>query len=90
MSMLGLSLMFVFFHKSWFLSWSRLRTPVFLKLDRCTLTAVMQMYRRHMFVDWRVVLISAMIHELMCSNIHVYVYVSSICIFCAIMLNNIS
>ena len=40
-SMLGLSLMFVFFHKSWFLSWSRLRTPVFLKLDRCTLTAVM-------------------------------------------------
>ena len=29
------------FIKSWFLSWSSLRTPVFLKLDRCMLTAVM-------------------------------------------------
>ena len=42
-----------------------------------------------MFVDWRVVLIWAMMHELMCSNIYVYVYVSSICIFCAIMMDNI-
>ena len=29
------------FMKSWFLSWSSLRTPVFLKLVRCALTAVM-------------------------------------------------
>ena len=29
------------FIKSWFLSWSSSRTTVFLKLDRCTLTAVM-------------------------------------------------
>ena len=29
------------FIKSWFLSWSSLRTPVFLKLDRCTFTTVM-------------------------------------------------
>ena len=28
------------FMKSWFFSWSSLRTPVFLKLDRCALTAV--------------------------------------------------
>ena len=43
-----------------------------------------------MFVDsLDVVLIWAMLHELMCSNIHVYVHASSICIFCAIMLNSI-
>ena len=29
------------FIKSWFLSWSSLRKLVFLKLDRCTLTAIM-------------------------------------------------
>ena len=43
-----------------------------------------------MFVEWWVVLIWAMLHEFMCSNTHVYAYASSICIFCAIMLNNIS
>ena len=42
-----------------------------------------------MFVDWWVILLWAMLHELMCSNIHVYVYISSISIFYAIMLNNI-
>ena len=40
-----------------------------------------------MFVDWWVILIWVMLQELMCSNIHVYVHESSICIFCAIMLN---
>jgi len=38
--MLGLSLMFVFYLKV-VLSWTSLRTPVFLRLDWCTLTAVM-------------------------------------------------
>ena len=42
-----------------------------------------------MFVDWWVVLIWAMLHEIIHSNIHVYVHVSSICIFCALMLNSI-
>ena len=42
-----------------------------------------------MFVEWWVFLIRAMLHELMCSNILIYVYMSSIHIFCAIMLNNI-
>ena len=42
-----------------------------------------------MFVDWWVVLIWVMLHELMCSNIHVYIHASSICIFCAIMQNSI-
>ena len=42
-----------------------------------------------MFVDWWVVLIWAMLQELMCSNIHVYVHASFICIFCAIMLKSI-
>ena len=42
-----------------------------------------------MFVDWWVVLIWAMLHKLMCSNAHVYMYASSICIFCAIIPNKI-
>ena len=60
------------FIKKLVLSWSSLRPPVFLKLDWCTLTAVMKMYRWHMFVDWWVVLIWAMLHELMCSNIYMH------------------
>ena len=47
------------------------------------------MYQQHMFVEWRVILIWAMLHEVMCSNIHVYVHASSICIFCAITLKKI-
>ena len=43
-----------------------------------------------MFVDWWVILLWAMLHELMCSDMHVSVHASSFRIFLAITLNTIS
>ena len=86
--MLGLSYAFINLFTYQYLSWSSLRTPVFLELDLCMLSVViyMYMYMYQQICDFWVVLVWTMLHERMCLKIHLYLQISSFYTYCASML----